>query len=173
MTHFKELVSFKGSVKASSLDAEFSLIPSGGPIWTKTFKLLSSRSWRNDKALVEDKMEVSQLHLFKVKYINITQLWQGEEGARAELLLPAERSQAFSDWFCLIETNVGFFFFLMWGAKWREPGENNWQFKSDCGKANLPQQTPLPEHRSRIRHVHRGASVSTDISHLGCDWRFL
>lgn len=109
MTHFKEPVWLKGSVKALSLDAEFSFIPSGGPIWTRTVKLLSSRSRRNNRAPVEDKMEVSQLHLFKVKYINITQLRQGEEGVRAELLLPAGRSQVSADWFCLIETNVGFF----------------------------------------------------------------
>lgn len=109
MTHFKGLAWLKGSVKASSLDAEFSFIPSGGPIWTRTFKLLSSHSRRNDKAPAEDKMEVCQLHLFKVKNINITQLWQGEKGARAERLLTAERSQAFGNRFCLIETNVFFF----------------------------------------------------------------
>lgn len=174
MTHFKGLVWLKGSVKASSLDAEFSFLPSGGPIWMRTFKLLSSHSRRNDKAPVEDKMEVCQLHLFKVKNINITQLWQGEKGACAELLLTAERSQAFGNWFCLIETNVFFFFvfFWMWGVKWREPGENNWQYKSDCEKANLQKQKLLPEHRSRIRQVYRGAPVSTDISHLGCDWTF-
>lgn len=40
----------------------------------RTVKLLSSHSRRNDRVPVEDKMEVSQLHLFKVKYINITQL---------------------------------------------------------------------------------------------------
>lgn len=55
MTHFKGLIWLKGSVKASSLDAEFSCIPSGGPIWTRIFKLLSSHSRHNDKAPVEDK----------------------------------------------------------------------------------------------------------------------
>lgn len=148
----------------------FSFIPSSGPIWTRTVKLLSSHPRRNDRALVEDKMEVSQLHPFKVKYINIHDSDRVKR-VHGPSSSPCRNHMEFkaTDWFCLIETNVGF-----WckGEKWREPGENNWHFKSQCGKANLQQQKPLPEHRSRISQLLCGVSLSTDISRLRRDWIF-
>lgn len=161
MLNFKELVWLKGSAKVSWLDAEFSFIPSGEPIWTRTVKLLSSRSRHNDRVPAEDKMEVSQLHLFKVKYINTTQLWQGEEGARAELLPPRRKEPSVCRLILPHWDKCGHFW-----CEWRNDrsqGRTTDSLKARVEKPIYSSRSLSTEHRSRIRQVHRRASVSTDI----------